>query len=217
MNCAPNSQNWMPWNYRETLASKGADMSKRPPKKAVKPIDVAERLRTALAKRSKGELIDVLVELAGEDRKILCQLDARFELQTPPAELAAATRQAIADATDFDERDINRNFDYDYAAYAGVKRNLGHLIDLGQLRLAMELSLELMKHGSCQVEMSDEGMMTADIKECFAVVVKALKKCDLPPAEIVAWCEGMTAADCVGFIFDQELRTLRNHFEPSHR
>ncbi len=145
------------------------------------------------------------------------QLDARFALEAPPAELAAATRQAIADATDFDERDINRNFSYDYAAYEGVKRNLSRLTDLGQLPLAMQLSLELMKHGSRQVEMSDEGMMTSDIEECFAVVVKALKKCDLSPAEIVGWCERMMAADCVGFIFDQELRTLRNHFEPSHR
>jgi hypothetical protein len=56
-------------------------------------------------------------------------------------ELVGATRQAIADATDFDEREINYNFDYDYAAYGEVKRNLGRLIDLGQLRLAMELSV----------------------------------------------------------------------------
>jgi hypothetical protein len=142
---------------------------------------------------------------------VLRQLDARFALEAPPAELAAATRQAIADATDFDERDTNRNFSYDYAAYEGVKRNLRRLTNLGQLPLAMELSLELMKYGSRQVEMSDEGMMTTDIEECLAVVVKALKKCDLPPAEIVGWCEGMMAADCVGFIFDQELQALRNH------
>jgi len=56
----------------------------------------------------------VLVELAREDRGILRQLDARFELEAPPQELVAATRQAIADATDFDERDANRNFAYDY-------------------------------------------------------------------------------------------------------
>ena len=52
----------------------------------------------------------------------------------------------------------------------------------------MELSLELMKQGSYQVEMSDEGLMTQDIEECLRVVLKALKKCDLPPDEIVAWC-----------------------------
>ncbi|MCL4855208.1 MAG: hypothetical protein KJZ78_27915, partial [Bryobacteraceae bacterium] len=70
----------------------------------------------------------------------------------------AATRQAIADATDFDERQINYNFDYDYEAYEAVKRNFGKLIDQGHLKAVMELSQELMKQGSCQVEMSDEGM-----------------------------------------------------------
>jgi hypothetical protein len=79
----------------------------------------------------------------------------------------------------------------------------------------MELSLDLMKQGSQQVEMSDEGMMMADIEECFAVIIKALKKCDLPPAEIIAWCEGMTATDSVGFICDEELGALRNHIEAS--
>ncbi len=61
--------------------------------------------------------------------------------------------------------------------------------------------------------MSDEGLMTADIEDCLEVVTKALKKSDLPPAEIVTWCDKMAAADSVGFIFDQELRALRNHFE----
>ena len=64
---------------------------------------------------------------------VLRRLDARFELEAPPQELVAATRQAIADATDFDERDINRNFDYDYAAYEEVKRNLSRLVELGQI------------------------------------------------------------------------------------
>jgi hypothetical protein len=188
-------------------------MAKRRPKKLVKGSDVAQRLRKALAKRRKDELIDILVELAGEDRAMLRRLAAHVELETPPEELAVATRQAIADATDFDERDINRNFAFDYQAYADVKRNLGRLIDLGELRLAMELSLELMKQGSYQVEMSDEGMMTNDIEECLAVVVQALKKCALPPSEVLAWCAAMTKSDRVGFIHDRELADLRKRFE----
>ena len=184
---------------------------KRVPK-AANLTDAPQRLRKALTKRTKGELIDALVELAREDRTVLRRLDARFEWETPPQELADATRQAIADATDFDERDINRNFDYDYEAYNAVKRNLGRLVALGQLRLAMDLSLELMKQGSQQVEMSDEGLMTEDIEECFSVVVQALTKCDLPASEVIAWCERMTTSDRVGF-YDRELQTLRNHFE----
>jgi len=175
--------------------------------------DVTDRLRKALAKHTKAKLIEVLVELAREDRGILRRLDAQFELQAPPQQLAAVTRQAIADATDFDERDINRNFSYDYEAYSEVKRNLSRLIGLGQFRLAMELSVELMKRGSYQVEMSDEGLMTEEIEECLQVVIKALKKCDLPAGDVIGWCTAMLQSDRVGFICDRELQALRHHFE----
>jgi hypothetical protein len=168
-----------------------------------------------MAKRTKKELIDVLVELARDDRNVLRQLDARFELEAPPQELALATRQAIADATDFDERDINRNFNYDYAAYDAVKRNLRRLVGLGQLRLAMELSLELMDQGSYQVEMSDEGLMTDDIEECLKVVLQALRKSDLPASELLAWCRGMLKKDRVGFICEEELKALQADLEAS--
>jgi hypothetical protein len=190
-------------------------MRKRRPKKIVKTADVAKRLRKALTKRTKDELIDVLVELARDDRNILRQLDARFELEAQPQELVVATRQAIADATDFDEREINRNFDYDFAAYEAVKRNLGRLVVLGQLRLAMELSLELMDRGSYQVEMSDEGLMTDDIEECLKVVIQALRKCDLPSSELIAWCRDMLKKDRVGFICEKELKALRHDLEAS--
>jgi hypothetical protein len=95
-------------------------------------------------------------------------------------ELVAATHQAIADATDFDERQINRNFDDDYEAYSKLKGNLGRLIGSGQLRLAIPLALELMKQGSDQVEMSDEGLMTEDIEDCLNVVLEAVRKSELP-------------------------------------
>jgi hypothetical protein len=49
---------------------------------------------------------------------------ARFDVATTPDELVVATRQAIADATAFDARDINRNFDYGFEAYGEVKRSL---------------------------------------------------------------------------------------------
>jgi hypothetical protein len=192
-------------------------MSKRRPKKIVPTIDRTPRLRKALAKRTKDQLLDILVELAREDHKILRRLDERVGLASPPQELAAATRQAIADATDFDERDINRNFSYDYAAYDEVKRNLSRLIELGELHLAMELSLELMHQGSNQVAMSDEGLMTDDIAECLRVVFPAVQQCSLPPAEILAWCAKMTQSDQVGFICEHDLKALCKHSQASRR
>ena len=184
---------------------------KKPARTRQQPGSTAE-LRQALCKRTKAELVDALLELAEADRRVLRQLAAQFDVPAAANELVSATRQAIADATAFDERDINRNFDYDSEAYDEVKRNLGRLIDSGQLRLAMQLALELMKEGSRQVEMSDEGLMTEDIEECLSVVHKAVRKCDLLADEVVAWCSAMLTNDRVGFIGRQPLQSLRNHF-----
>ena len=178
-----------------------------------KPSGPAAALRQAQAGRNKAELVEVLVELAQADRGILRQLTTRFDVATTPDELVTATRLAIADATDFDERQINRNFDYDDEAYGEVKRNSGRLIDSGQLRPAMELSLELMKQGSYQVEMSDEGLMTEDIEDCMNVVLEALTKCDLPASEVITWCSAMLESDRVGFIAREPLQSLRNHVQ----
>jgi hypothetical protein len=185
------------------------------PHSTAKKLDAAGRLREALTKRTKAELIDFLTEFAGEDRDLLRRLSASIDLETPTDEIVATTRQAIADATYFDKRNINYNFDYDYAAYAELKRNLGRLIDLDEMRLAMELSLELMKQGSYQVEMSDEGLMTEDIEQCIGVVVQALTKSALPPDEVLAWCAAMSKSDRLGLIYDWELAALRKHAEAS--
>ena len=173
----------------------------------------ADRLAKALAKRKKAELISIIVEIARADRGIMRRLEMQFGVEAPPKELVATTRQAIVDATDFDERAINYNFDYDYQAYSTAKRNLGRLIQLGHLREAMELSLELMNRGSYQVEMSDEGLMTDDIEECLQVVIKAVKRCNLPTDDVIAWCAAMTNNDRVGFICDTELQALRKQRE----
>src|SRR5262249_39678797 len=152
-------------------------------------------LRQALGRRKKAELVEVFLELAEADRGVLRQLTARFDVSAAADELVAATRQAIADATAFDKRDSNRNFAYDDQAYGEVRRNLGRLVGGGELRLALALALELMKHGSYQVEMSDEGLMTEEIEDGLGVVITGLKKCDLPAAAVIAWCTAMLAND----------------------
>ena len=191
-------------------------MSKRKPEKpslAGKRPESAPPLRQALSRRKKAELVDVLLELAEADRGVLRQLTARFDVAAAPDKLVAATRQAIAEATAFDARDVNHNFDYDDEAYREVKRNLGRLIASGQWRLAMELALDLMRRGSRQVEMSDEGLMTEDVEECLGVVLAALPKCDLPAAEVTAWCSTMLDNDRVGCIAREPLASLRKQFQ----
>jgi hypothetical protein len=193
-------------------------MSKRSSKKATrsrKTADPRPQLRKTLARRTKNELIDVLMDMAREDRTVFRRLAARFPLQAPPKELMMMTRQAIADATAFDERWVNYNFVYDHEAYEEVERNLRRLVQLGQLRPAMELSLELMDKGCHQVEMSDEGLMTDEIEACLEPALESLHKCDLPAAEVINWCAQMLKRDRVGFICDEQLRALQQRFKAS--
>ena len=130
----------------------------------------------------------------------------RGELQRLPSSIAERI---------FDERDINYNFSYDLEAYNAVEPNFRRLINLGHLREAMSLSLELMSQGSYQVEMSDEGLMTQDIEACLQVVIKAIGNCDLPADDVVAWCAAMAKKDRVGFVCDKELRALHKRFSTS--
>ncbi len=54
--------------------------------------------------------------------------------------------------------------------------------------------------------------MTDDIQECLMSVIRALKRCDLPSSEVLAWCDAMKKSDRVGFICEEQLRALRNDF-----
>jgi len=167
-------------------------------------------LRAALTKLTKEQLIDLVLEWAGGNRATLNALELRFGVKPPLDELVARTRQAIADATDFDQRQINHNFAYDRGAYETVERSFERLVKDGQLEQAMELSLELMRLGSYQVEMSDEGLMTQDIEDCLEVVLRAVDKSKLPPATIVAWCDALRKNDRVNFILDSKIDAVRN-------
>jgi hypothetical protein len=87
---------------------------------------------------------------------------------------------------------------------------LDRLVDQGHLRTAMKLSLDLMKAGSRQVEMSDEGLMVEEIEDCLRVILKALKGCDLPTNQVAEWCSTMVASDRVGCIASKEIRALKS-------
>ena len=57
----------------------------------------------------------------------------------------------------------------------------------------------------------------SDIEECLTVVLKELKKGDLPADEIIQWCSAMLANDRVGFIAEKPLESLRNQLQAAAR
>ena len=160
-----------------------------------------------LHKRTKAELVAMILVIAKEHAVVARELEDRLNIEKPMDLLVADVASAIDRATDFDERMMNHNFDVDWQAYADVQKGLSRLVKLGQLADAKSLALKLMKEGSYQVECSDEGLMTADISQCLKPVIRAVKAAG--DDEAVKWAGDMQAADRVGFICDKELAELR--------
>ena len=179
------------------------------------PGAIADQWKQSLDRFDKTAMIDAIVDMARHDRLFRRKVEWRFGLASSVPDLVAATRHAIAEATYFDDRDRNSNFEYDWEAFQIIQDYFARLIEMGALAEAMQLALELMRAGSFQVEGSDEGMMTEDIQHCLRVVFDALKHSDVPVSDILNWCDRLTQCDCVGFICEAEIRALRMQFEDS--
>ncbi|HZD51472.1 MAG TPA: hypothetical protein VE175_00360 [Woeseiaceae bacterium] len=179
---------------------------RRKPRKLAKT-DRFPLIEKALRKRTKEDLIKMIVMIAKDHSIVVRELEARLELEKPVDLLVADVSSAIDRAVDFDERLTNWNLDVDWQAYADVRKGLSLLVKLGYLDDAMSLALKLMKDGSYQVECSDEGLMTDEIEACLKPVIRAVKAAGGDRA--TQWASGMQAADRVGFICDGELSKLR--------
>lgn len=156
-------------------------------------------LTQALTRLSKDDLVDRLVELAGAISEAWQLLEKRLDLQPETAtDLADRTVAAIARATDFDERVVNHNFDYDSDAYQQVKKYFRQMVKNGDLATAMELSERLISEGTYQVEMSDEGLMWDEIEACLDVVCDAVERSQLAPEKVLVWAGALVQGDRVG-------------------
>ena len=178
-----------------------------PTKKVSKAkVSPRELIRSALNKCKKADLIDFLVEFSNEHLEVRRELETRLDIEKPVSLVVNDIESAITLATDFDERRMNYNFDYDHDSYEAVEKGLKKLIEHGELEEAKRLSIELMKRGSYQVACSDEGLMTYEIEDCLKSVIKAVKRAGGEQAK--QWAAEMIRADEGGFICDVELGQL---------
>jgi len=182
---------------------------KKVPKKKMDAVPSLDYLAAALKKQSKESLVKMLLEIASSDRAMQREMENDLGVQVPDEQIIPQTRQAIADATSFDEADYNTNFNYDSRAYELVAKNFRKLVRTNAWVDVMKLSLELMRDGSVQAAASDEADMASDIEDCLKPVIKAIAKADLPSDAIVDWCDQMKLADKIGCICVRELLSLR--------
>lgn len=184
-------------------------MVKKGTKKARKraKVDRFPLIEKELRKRTKEELAAMILAIAKEYAVVARELEVRLPIEKPVDLLIADVSSAIDRATNFDERQMNHNFDVDWQAYAEVQKGLSLLVELGHLADAKSLAHKLMKDGSYQVECSDEGLMIDDINQCLKPVIRAVKAAGGGAA--AKWAGEMQTADHVGFICDKELAALR--------
>ena len=163
-------------------------------------------IERALGKRTKAELIEIVMKMAKKHATVARELEDQLRIEKPVDLLVADVSSAIDRATDFDECEINYNFDVNWQAYEDARKGLQKLVDLGYLEDAKLLALKLMKDGSYQVECSDDGLMTDDIEDCLRPVIRAAKTPGGADAD--KWAKEMQKADRVGFICEHELAEL---------
>ena len=105
-----------------------------PKKKVAKAkVSPSELIRSALGKCKKAELVDFLVEFSTQHLEVQRELETRLSVEKPVSLLVNDIETAIALATDFDERRMNYNFDYDHDSYEAVEKGLKKLIEHGEL------------------------------------------------------------------------------------
>lgn len=179
-------------------------MSRRPKNTASR-----KRLRAALTKKTKTELVEWLCDAAAAHREVRQGLEADLGIVLPVRELVRDTERAILEATAFELGEEGHNFDYDWEAYKRVETNFSKLMAKGKLKQVMDLALSLMKQGSYQVECSDEGLMSSDIEHCLAPVIKAVGRSTLPATSIRSWCDSLSKADRVQCHCYSEINALR--------
>ena len=177
------------------------------PRKLAK-IDRFQLIEKALRTRTKLELMETILMIAKDHAVVARELERQLDVEKPLDLLVVDVSSAIDRATDFDDRMINHNFDFDWQAYEDVKNGLSQLIKLGHLEHAKSLALKLMKAGSYQVESSHEGLMTDEIKDCLKPVIRAVNA--VGGDEAAKWAFEMQIADRVGFICDDELAKLKD-------
>ena len=165
-------------------------------------------IAAALKRQRKQDLIEVLGKLCDANVHARWIIETHFAIAKPVEVILHDLREAIRLATKVDEQRLNDNFDFDYDAYAEVKRLFETLLALGALREAGDIAVQFMGDASHQIASSDEGMMLDEVKECLQPVLAAMKGMEV--TERAAWAQRMQRADVVGFVCSDILSSWSN-------
>jgi uncharacterized Zn finger protein len=151
--------------------------------------DAHQEIDAFLQGKTKAQLIDLIQELAGQHLEVARELSDRKQLISGNIEtLVTRLSQEIRHLGS--EPGWRRHWDDEgYTPdYSGIRRNLENLLNAGHPDEVLTLGLELVTTGTRQVEEShDEGETAIEIADCMPVIVEALERSSLVPADKLTW------------------------------
>lgn len=154
--------------------------------------------RSFLEGQTKAQLVDLIEGLAASHTDVRQTLQDRVDL----ARGAASTLiQGIhRELARFDDQPRRRGrWDDDYEAdstnFSRVRQRLEALLAQGHADEVVAVGKEILETGSRQIELSDEGEGSEEVRDCLEVVYRALPRSSLSPAEQVLWAVEAELAD----------------------
>lgn len=151
--------------------------------------DVRQDIEDYLQGKTKGQLIDLIHDLAGQYPEIARELSDRQQLISGNTKaLESRLRKEIRDLGSEPGWQNYWNSEGYTPNYAGVRRKLETLLKAGHTDEVLALGRELVTTGTRQVEESDdEGETEMEIANCMPVVVEALDRSSLDTADKLTW------------------------------
>jgi len=161
-------------------------------------------VNTLLKGRTKAQLIELVVELAGQFPEIARILEDRWHAATGNTEaLVARARDEISAAAyepDWHDRWDNRA---EMPDYSKVRNKFEALLAAECADEVLDLGGELLESGRHQVEMYNaDGVIGSEIAGCVPLIIKALKQSSRDPAERLAWAVDAIIEDDYGLCSD---------------
>jgi len=157
--------------------------------KSVMTEDLRQEIDGFLKGKTKGQLIDLIHDLAGRHPEMARDLADRQQLVSGNSEaLVTRLRKEIRDLgiePGWSNHWNNEGYTPDYS---GVRKQLETLVKAGYTDEVLALGRELLTSGARQVEEShDEGETAMEIAACMPVIVTALDRSSLDAADKLSW------------------------------
>jgi len=175
-------------NRLELLENRGWDDEPRLDDNSL-PEDLRQDIEGFLKGKPKAQLIELIFELAEQHPELTRDLSDRTQL-------ISGNTEALVERLSKEIRHISgepgwQNYWQDEGFtpdYSGIRKKLETLLKAGHSDEVLSLGRELVETGTLQVSQSqDEGETAMEIATCIPLIVKALDRSSLDPADRLSW------------------------------